>query len=357
VRGWSFADNSAQQKDGNGHGTHLMGMLAAMHNNALGISSPWRGFKILPVQIFSGAHPSVSTEKIFEAIRYAVDMGASVISASFGTPSFSEIILEAVRYAEQHNVVFVSAVGNFRKNLNVETNFPSGFGLANQIAVGASDNRDLAASFSNFGNSVDIYAPGENIVSLSLKEQYASRSGTSQACPLVAATAAMVRAINPELTAPQVKERLLDAADEKSGLVGFAASPKRINVANALSGALGARLQRFEFSEWNTVAVDVQSEHPYRNNKEVRYLISAPLDTRFFRIHFSRIQTESSDTITLITATGEALALYSGGVGEMWSPVISGSAAAIVFKTNEFVFDWGFAVDKLEIEPVSPNQN
>lgn len=352
VRGWNFADNSAQQKDANGHGTHLMGMLGAMHDNGVGISSPWRGFKILPVQIFSGSHPSIPSEKIAAAIKYAVDMGASVISASFGTPSFNQVSLDAVKYAEEHNVLFISAVGNFRKNLNVEPNYPSGFGLANQIAVGASDSRDLAASFSSFGNSVDIFAPGENLVSLALNRRYALRSGTSQACPLVAATAAMIRAIHPHLSAPQVKERILNAADERQGLVGFAAEPKRISVVNALAGVDGYRLPRFEFSHWNTISVNVQSEHPYRHGQEVRFRIDAPAGTKNFRLHFSAIQTESRDILTLVSQDGWPVATYSGSMGALWSPVLSGASVAIILSTDAFVSEWGFAVDRIESEPV-----
>ncbi len=350
VRGWSFADNTATQTDALGHGTHVMGLLAAMHDNAEGIASPWRGLRILPIQIFSGKRPSATPSQIAEAIRYAVNMGSKVISASFGTPSFTPEILEAIRYAHENDVIFVSAVGNFRKNLNIEPNYPSDFGLPNQIAVAASDELGMASTFTNFGNTVDIFAPGKNIVSLATGAKYAKRSGTSQACPMVAATVAMMRALRPNLRAEQIKQQLLHGADEQNGLFAFAPKPLRLNVENALRGTVGNRLTQFDTQNWPTVVANIETEHPYRNATTQTFRVMAAPGTRRFQISFSKFETQSTDTVKVLDANSKILAVYSGPMKNFWTPVIEGEAATLVLTSDLFVSDWGFSIDKIRWE-------
>jgi subtilisin family serine protease len=350
VRGWSFADGGPSLPDGRRHGTHLTGLMTARTDNSIGIAAPWRGFNVLPIQIFSSAHPSVPTEKIAAAVHYAVDMGAKVISASFGTPSFSQVMADAVAYANAHDVLFVSATGNFRRNLDIEPNYPSGYGFPNQIAVGSSDRRDLFSSFSNFGTAVDIASPGEEIVSLSDKNGYLSTYGTSQATPLVSATAAMLRALYPELSAPQIKDRILQGADEKIGLKNFTISGRRLNVANAVAGRLGLRLPSYDVGQWPSTSLVLESEHPYRANLNQRFMVKAPSGSVRFRLHFSRLQTQSSDILFINTRAGTTLIQMSGEMGAFWTPVIEGDEAELLFKTDSIGLDWGFAVDALSFQ-------
>jgi subtilisin family serine protease len=351
ARGWSFANNEPNPQDTLGHGTHVAGLLAAKNENGVGIASPWRGFQILPVQIFSSSRPSASATKIAHAIRYAVNMGAKVISASFGTPSYEPELYEAIQYAAQNDVLFVSAVGNFRKNLNSEPNYPSDFNLPNQVSVGASDAQDMASLFTNFGSNIHIFAPGSRILSLDLNKKYATRSGTSQACPMVAGTAAMMRSLNPHLNAQEIKQRLLNAADQTSGLVGFSPLYRRLNVENALRGTKGTTLPTFEAIPENTLSYALESQHPYKNNVSETFFITLPETTKRFRIHFSNLETQSTDTIKLInTATNALLGTYSGNMGEFWSPQIEGNKATLVLESDKFVFGWGFSVSEVVLE-------
>lgn len=350
IRGWSFADGKPTIPDGRRHGTHLTGLMVARTGNGIGIAAPWRGFTVLPIQIFSSAHPSIPTEKIAAAVRYAVDMGAKVISASFGTPSFSQVMADAVAYANDHDVLFVSATGNFRRNLEIEPNYPSGYGFPNQIAVGSSDRRDLYSTFSNFGIAVDIASPGEEIVSLGEKDGYLSTSGTSQATPLVSATAAMLRALYPKLSAPQIKDRILEGADAKVGIINFTRTGRRLNVSNAVTGRQGLRLPTYGEDAWPSTPLSIESEHPYRGNLNQRFVIKAPPGAARFRVHFSRLQTQSSDILFLNSEAGTTLVQMSGEMGSFWSPVIEGDAAELLFKTDAIGLDWGFAVDAIATE-------
>jgi hypothetical protein len=352
VSGWSFADDTNRQRDSLGHGTHLAGLLAAKADNGLGIASPWTGFRILSIQIFSGSRPSVTAEKVADAIRYAVDSGASVISASFGTPHFSQVVYDAVAYARRKDVLFVSAVGNFRKNLNREPSYPASFNLDNQISVAASDSWDLATGFTNFGESVDLFAPGAQIFSILPDNQYGFRSGTSQACPLVAAVAAQLRSQNPEKSAGQIKLQILEGADEKIGLVGFSPTARRLNTKNALDGSKGLRFKKPEGQVVRQTSYLLESEHPYRSGSKVKIPVRLDAGVVGFRLHFERFVTHSADTLTILDMNGHPVQRFSGDLGEMWSAVIPGAAADLEFSSDAFVTDWGWRVDRIEL--ISP---
>lgn len=351
VHGWSFADDSKVQNDSLGHGTHLAGLLSAKSDNGKGIFAPWSGFRILPVQIFSGSHPSVPAQKIAGAIRYAVDSGAKVISASFGTPHFSQELYDAVVYAMVKDVLFVSAVGNFRKNLNEEPSYPASFGLENQIAAAAADSWDLAADFTNFGHVVDVFAPGVQIFSTLPRDQYGFRSGTSQACPLVAAVAAQIRAQYSGKSAVQVKSQILNAADEKSGLTGFSPTGRRLNAKNAIAGLTGDRLRLADETRSRTVSYTIESEHPYRSRTEVRIPLQLDADVAGFRLHFEKFVTHSADTLTIRNSSGVPVQRLSGSLGVFWSALIEGSAATVEFTSDAYVSDWGWKVDRIELIP------
>jgi cell wall-associated protease len=164
---------------------------------------------------------------IANAIRYAVDNGAQIISMSFGKDFSPEKqwVDDAFRYAASKNVLLVHAAGNDSKNVDTTYNFPNpyyvdGKGRANNIiTVGASGdlkNGGLTASFSNYGvKEVDVFAPGVNIYStIPGGNTYGNLSGTSMACPVVAGVAALLLEYYPTLTAVQLKEAI-----EKSAVV------------------------------------------------------------------------------------------------------------------------------------------
>lgn len=349
VSGWSFADDSPVQVDSLGHGTHLAGLLIAKSDNEMGIAVPWSGFNLLPLQIFSGARPSVPVEKIAAAIRYAVDNGAKVISASFGTSTHSDHLLSALRYALEHDVLVVSATGNFRKNLQIEPTFPASYRLPNLLSVSASNNTDLASLFTNFGPEVDIFAPGESIVSTSLRSGFATRSGTSQACPLVAAVAAELRFRFPNFSAPEVKKRILAAGDQLQGLVGFSNGGIRLNYSNALSGLSGVRLDVPAEQDIRRMSYLVESEHPYRAGLQSVSRVILPDGVRSFRLNFERFSTQSTDVLYIRDSSGRIVQQLSGELGEFRSAFIAGAGATLEFRTDAFVSDWGWRISSIEL--------
>ena len=198
------------------HGTHVSGIIAAVRNNGIGMDGIADNVKIMMVRAVPDGDEH--DKDIANAIRYAVDNGAQIISMSFGK-SFSpekSWVDDAVKYAQSKDVLLVHAAGNDHKDIDSAANFPNpvfvdGSGRAkNFITVGASGdstNGGFTASFSNYGKKeVDVFAPGVDIYStLPGGNKYGKFSGTSMACPVVAGVAALILEYFPDLSAEQIK--------------------------------------------------------------------------------------------------------------------------------------------------------
>ncbi len=172
VCGWDFVnwDNnpSDYSKDlyGDGHGTHVAGIIAAAGNNGVGISGVmWRA-QLMPLQVFDLFEDSpfnATTFNIVSAFFYAVENGAALINCSFGGPSFSRAQYEACEFADQNGVLVVAAAGNDGHDNDDFPTYPANYDLENIVSVAATDALDGLASYSNYGkNSVDVAAPGGN---------------------------------------------------------------------------------------------------------------------------------------------------------------------------------------------------
>jgi subtilisin family serine protease len=198
------------------HGTHCSGIIAGVRNNGKGGDGIADNVKIMMIRAVPDGDEH--DKDIANAIRYAVNNGAQIISMSFGKDFSPEKnwVDDAVKYAEAKGVLMVHAAGNDAKNIDTADNFPNPVfvdksGRSNAfITVGASGdptNGGLTASFSNYGKKeVDVFAPGVNIYStLPGGDKYGKLSGTSMACPVVAGIAAFLLEYYPNLSAKQLK--------------------------------------------------------------------------------------------------------------------------------------------------------
>ena len=178
VHGWDFINEDANPSDysrdfsGDGHGTHVAGIIAAHGDNGLGTSGVmWRA-RIMALQIFDLFETSsfldaiIQSINIISAVEYAVDNGARIINCSFGGPSPSQFQRDAFSYANDNGVLVVAAAGNENSSNDRFPTYPAGYQLPNIISVAATNENDSLAAYSNFGAvSVDVGAPGGNIVS------------------------------------------------------------------------------------------------------------------------------------------------------------------------------------------------
>jgi thermitase len=218
-------------QDDGGHGTHVAGTIAATLNNSIGIAGVAPGVSIMPIKVLrssgAGRDSSVAT-----GIRWATDNGARVINMSFTGTDASSALTEAVAYAASRNVVLVAAAGNERSST---PNYPAATESA--IAVAATDTSDRRAFFTNYGNWIDVSAPGTRIVSTywDRGSSYQSDSGTSMAAAHVSGVAALLLSVRPGLTTAEV-EGILKATADPTGDAELGAG--RINAARALAAAL-----------------------------------------------------------------------------------------------------------------------
>jgi cell wall-associated protease len=223
------------------HGSHVAGIIAAMRDNNIGIKGIANNVKIMIVRAVPNGDER--DKDIANAIRYAVDNGASVINMSFGkyySPD-KQLVDDAVKYAESKDVLLIHAAGNEAKNCDLEISFPSrallsGDVAKNWIQVGANaykKEKTMLASFSNYGKkTVDLFAPGVDIYSTAPDNKYISESGTSMASPSAAGVAAIIRSYFPELKAEEVKAVLMKTVTplKKSLLVpGTRKEKKKLN--------------------------------------------------------------------------------------------------------------------------------
>jgi outer membrane protein assembly factor BamB/subtilisin family serine protease len=223
--------------DQHGHGTHVAGIIGAVGNNGRGISGVAWKVQIMAVKQ-SGADGISTASDSAAAIDYAVAQGAKVINCSFGGVAVSQTLLAAIRGARDAGVLVVTAAGNAALSNDVTPHYPANFLLDNVVTVGNSDARDVASTTSNFGASVDIFAPGSSILSLDITSTTAlvTRSGTSMAAPHVTGALALMKARFPEESPRQLINRLLRGADRIEGLAGRAQAGGRLNLLNAVNG-------------------------------------------------------------------------------------------------------------------------
>ncbi len=224
TRGWDFVKKAGSSclmgedcagrdndpSDYNGHGTHVSGIIAAEQNNEFGISGVAPKAKIMPLRAaYSvGSSAYLKSSDVAEAIEYAIRNGADVINMSFAGSKLG-VLADVVDRAQELGVVMVAAAGN--SDSNTET-FPGA--LDNVIAVGSVNSDGEKSSFSNYGDWVDIMAPGVRILSAAPDDSFAYKSGTSMSAPLVAGVAALVISKSKELklSPDQVRERIISSS-------------------------------------------------------------------------------------------------------------------------------------------------
>jgi hypothetical protein len=228
----AILDNEGEQADENGHGTHVAGTICAYGNNNLGISGAVWNCRVMAVK-FLGSGGNGSLFNAVRAIDWAVQQGARVINASWGGGGFSQPLYNSIRRARDGGVLFVAAAGNNGVNTDDYPHYPSGYDLSNIISVASIANNGEKSSFSNYGKlSVDLAAPGSQILSTWTGGGYRTISGTSMATPHVSGAAALlIRA-----GVGDVRDRLLSTTRELKSLKGKVGTGGALDAFQAAKG-------------------------------------------------------------------------------------------------------------------------
>lgn len=208
--GWDFNEGNNDPRTTYDHGTHVTGIVNATTNNGVGMAGIAGGFggggsKAMALQVgVTGPNESV----LDDAILYAADNGARVITLSLGVGE-TQAINDALAYAYNTKDVFIDCAAG---NTGLSVTYPAR--LPEVMAVVSSNRFDRRSIFSNQGPEIEVAAPGEDIYSTQLGSTYGTGNGTSFAAPHVAGVASLIRARNPGLTAPQVRQILIETADD-----------------------------------------------------------------------------------------------------------------------------------------------
>ena len=240
VIGWDFWSNtnkSFQSFPNMDHGTHVAGIVRAVVGN----SSIVPNVTLLPLRIGPDYdYPiNISATGGLSSIIYAVNRGARIINCSWGSPEtngFNNLSNTVVNYATDGGSIVIAAAGNNNSNALM---YPAA--SPNAIAVAASDGNNKTAT-SNFGNWIDIIAPGANVRSSSYNssgnDNYVNYTGTSMAAPIVSGVAAAMLTVNPLLTPQQIKAILTDPANtDRYGLYTGMPNAGRINAFKAVQNS------------------------------------------------------------------------------------------------------------------------
>ncbi|MCR8635006.1 S8 family peptidase [Paenibacillus radicis (ex Xue et al. 2023)] len=234
IEGINVVNTGALPLDDVGHGTHVAGVIGAIVNNNLGVAGMSWYNRVMPIKVLDQTGAG-STYAVAQGIIWATDHGAKVINMSLGNYADANFLHDAIRYAYDHDVVLIAASGNDNTD---RPGFPAAY--PEVFAVAAADANKNKASFSNYGDYIDVAAPGVSIASTYPNNQYAALSGTSMASPHVTALAALIRSVNPALKNQEVMQIMRDTAQDvgpkgKDNYFGYGL----IDVAAALKSAKG----------------------------------------------------------------------------------------------------------------------
>jgi len=230
--------------NGHFHGTHVAGIIGAVANNNAGVAGVAQNVSIMALKVFRPEGTGYSSD-ILEALNYVsqkIDEGEKIvaINASYGSTegSQSDIVNDVIKELGAKGVVFCAAAGNEASNNDELPTYPANYDAQNIITVAASDANDNLASFSNYGQSVDVAAPGTNILSTIPDNGYAYAQGTSMATPYVTGSIALLATAYPEATATELKAMIINNVDVKTALNSKVATNGRVNINEAL-GKIG----------------------------------------------------------------------------------------------------------------------
>jgi subtilisin family serine protease len=236
VHGYDFVAGDGDPTDELGHGTEVAGVIAARGGNGLGIAGvAWRA-RIMPLRVLDSQDRASSTA-MAAAIRYAVANGARIVNVSLNGDARSAAVEEAIVAARAAGVLVVASAGNDARDLDTNPSYPASYGEDNVIVVGSSGRRGAISPFSNRGaRTLDLLAPGEDILSTDRNGEYSVSSGTSMAAPHVTGALALLASARPDLSGARLRAALLAGAQPAS----IRAGGRRLDVAAALRAVMPA---------------------------------------------------------------------------------------------------------------------
>lgn len=237
VHGCNFIKMTGDISDSHGHGSHIAGIIGATRGNGVGVSGVAPNVSMMILKYYEPARPGFQNlANTIKAIHYAIDHGAHIINYSGGGTSPSLKERQAIERARRKGILFVTAAGNEKSNLDLTSHYyPADYPLDNIISVTAFDKSKKILPTSNYGAStVDIAAPGNQILSTLPGDKYGYMTGTSQATAFVTGVATLIRSRYPDFSFRQIIKHLTVTGDLDMNLNGKTIHRKRLNTYRAL---------------------------------------------------------------------------------------------------------------------------
>ncbi|MBP3950074.1 S8 family serine peptidase [Bacillus suaedae] len=341
-----------------GHGTHVAGLVGAQTNNGIGIAAIAKDVLIMPVKV--GDKRGASNANIVKGIQYAAQNGATIINLSLGGYDYSKAIHDAVKAATEQGILIIASAGNDGVQNKM---YPAAYPEVLSVGAVNSSNKQLAP-FSNFGDWVNIKAPGVNLYSTCVKgtmepftecqssNPYLYSSGTSMASPLVASVAAMLKNQAPSLSNKQ--NRYLLEASAQSDIINAQLANDRLHTESRISGKTSSEtaLALAKYG-WQTIGeTELIANDPKLNPtlslKQGRYIVLASNQSFPDSLAASGLAAKLDSPIALTRSNSidaeliEALSEY-----QVTDIIIVGGKAAITEEVETSLRDSGFGVHRI----------
>jgi subtilisin family serine protease len=265
-RGWNFVGHNNNPLDDNNHGTHTSGIIGARTNNALGVAGANWDVQIMPVKVFDSSG-SGFTSNIIEGIDYAVRNGAVVLNNSWGMYQTDPALQDAIERANQAGALFVAAAGNDKVDVDGlgSSFYPCAYPNTNVVCVAATDVSGNLSYYSNYGGtSVDMGAPGDNILSTIRSQGYDLISGTSMATPHVTGAVALLKGCKASLISDTIRDILISTA-RPSGVAGMTVTGGIVDYEAALNDPRAAGEGGCDAAPYD-VPPEADAGGPYKGN-------------------------------------------------------------------------------------------
>ncbi len=345
IHGWNFIEDNNDVRtsvldnvgdpEAVNHGTVIAGLVGAVGNNYKGLAGLNWQVSVMPLRAVA-SDGSGSYIKVAKAVEYAVNHGADVISMSIVGDKYDEGLKQVLYQAYKKGVVIVAAAGNDQRrngggDLNQKPNYPICFDLSEAenwiLGVSSVDNQDHLSNFADFGQCVDILAPGQNIFSL---QRYAPMygygqdsggpwQGTSFAAPLVAGAAALLKAEHPDWSAKEIIRALLlntDNIDDKNPVFKNQLGFGRLNIGRAVSASADFKFP-ISYSSWKQYLFKDNTIYIIENG--VKYFFADMNNASIISVGSTRSFNGKSDEVfALIKRDQQYFVDFFTGTGRQW---------------------------------------
>ncbi len=231
VHGWDFANNDNCVEDiyVGIHGTHIAGIIATKKNEK-GITRIASRVTILPLKFINNRDGY--TSDAIEAIEYAKNLGVKIINCSWGSEYYNPALKDAM---SNSGILFICSAGNTGQDVISKPVYPACFDLPNILSVASVDDNNCLGKKSNYGDEVDLAAPGVNILSTLPGNAYGRLSGTSMSAAYVTGVVALIKSCKPNVTTNDIIVTLLENVQKTQELEGKVVTSGIVNAYNSLN--------------------------------------------------------------------------------------------------------------------------